>query len=48
MLKIRAKCKSVNMGSTTVQLSGVDLIDIQVQCWLWKHSFILYKTQVTM
>ena len=29
--KIRAKCKSVNMGSSTVQLHGVDLIDIQVQ-----------------
>ena len=29
--KIRAKCKSTNMGSSTVQLNGVDLIDIQVQ-----------------
>ena len=29
--KIRAKCKSVNMWSSTVQLHGVDLIDIQVQ-----------------
>ena len=29
--KIRAKCKSANMGSSTVQLNGVDLIDIQVQ-----------------
>ena len=28
--KIRAKCKSANMGST-IQLHGVDLIDIQVQ-----------------
>ena len=25
------KCKSANMGSSTVQLHGVDLIDIQVQ-----------------
>ena len=31
VLKIRAKCKSANMGSSTVQLNGVDLIDIQVQ-----------------
>ena len=31
VLKIRAKCKSANMGSSTVQLHGVDLIDIQVQ-----------------
>ena len=29
--KIRAKCKSANMGSSTVQLNGVDLMDIQVQ-----------------
>ena len=29
--KIRAKCKSANMGSSTVQVHGVDLIDIQVQ-----------------
>ena len=29
--KIRAKCKSANMGSSTVQLHGVDLRDIQVQ-----------------
>ena len=29
--KIRAKCKSANMGSSTVQLHGTDLIDIQVQ-----------------
>ena len=29
--KIRAKCKSTNMGSSTVQLNGVDLIDLQVQ-----------------
>ena len=28
---MRAKCKSANMGSFTVQLNGVDLIDIQVQ-----------------
>ena len=25
------KCKSANMGSSTVQLHGVDLIDIQIQ-----------------
>ena len=25
------KCKSANMGSSTVQLYGVDLIDIQIQ-----------------
>ena len=25
------KCKSANMGSSTVQFHGVDLIDIQVQ-----------------
>ena len=48
MLKIRAKCKNANMGSSTVQLNGVDLIHIQVQSWSWKHSFILYKTQVTI
>ena len=31
--KIRTKCKSANMGSSiyTVQLNGVDQIDIQVQ-----------------
>ena len=28
------KCKSENMGSSTVQLHGVDLIDIQIQNWL--------------
>ena len=33
-IKIRAKCKSANRGSSTVQLHGVDLIDIQVQNWL--------------
>ena len=32
--KIRAKCKSTNMGSSIVQLNGVDLIGIQVQNWL--------------
>ena len=32
VLKIRAKCKSANMGSSsTDKLHGVDLIDIQVQ-----------------
>ena len=34
MIKIRAKCKSANMGSSTVQLNGVDLVDIQVHSWL--------------
>ena len=33
VLKIRAKCESANMGSSTVQLNGVDLINIQVQSW---------------
>ena len=28
------KCKNANMGSSTVQLHGVDLIDIQFQNWL--------------
>ena len=28
------KCKSANMGSSTVQLHGVDPIDIQIQNWL--------------
>ena len=28
------KCKSANMGSSTVQLHGVDLIDMQIQNWL--------------
>ena len=27
----QSKCKSTNMGSSTVQLHGVDLIDIQIQ-----------------
>ena len=48
MQKIRAKCKSANMGSSTVKLHGVDLIDIIVQNLLLKHSFTLYKTQVTI
>ena len=34
VLKIRAKCKSANMGSSIAQLNDVDLIDIQVQNWL--------------
>ena len=39
MLKISAflqrnKWKSANMWSSTVQLHGVDLIDIQIQNWL--------------
>ena len=28
------KCKSANMGSSTVQVHGVDLIDMQIQNWL--------------
>ena len=28
------KCKNANMGSSTVQLHGVDLIDIQIQSLL--------------
>ena len=28
------KCTSANMGSSTVQLHGADLIDIQIQNWL--------------
>ena len=28
------KCKSANIGSSTVQLHGVDLIDKQIQNWL--------------
>ena len=42
------KCKSANMGSSTVQLQGVDLIDIQIQNWLWKLIYILYKMHVTI
>ena len=30
-INAKNKCKSANMGSSTVQLHGVDLIDIQVQ-----------------
>ena len=29
--KSNSKCKSANMGTSTCQLHGVDLIDIQVQ-----------------
>ena len=37
------KCKSAkfNMGSSTVQLHGVDLIDIQIQNWLEKTYFYI-------
>ena len=45
MLKISAflqkKCKSANMGSSTVQLHGVDLIDIQIQNY-YKNLFLYY------
>ena len=36
--------KSDNMGSPTVNLHGINMIDMQIQDWLWKHIFILYKT----
>ena len=42
------KYKSANMGSSTVQLHGVDLIDMQIQIWLYKLIFILCKTQLTI
>ena len=32
--KKRAEYKSANMGSSTVQLNCLDLIDIHVQSWL--------------
>ena len=46
MLKISGfsaqnKCKSANMGSSTVQLRGVDLIDIQIQID-YKNLFLYY------
>ena len=33
-VKIRAKCKSANMWSSTVQLNGVYLIDVHIKNWL--------------
>ena len=36
------KCKGANMGSSAVQLHGVDLIDFQIQNWLYKLIFIYY------
>ena len=36
------------MGPSTVQLHGVDLTDMQIQNWLEKFIFILYKTHVTI
>ena len=36
------------MGAFTVQLHGVDLIDIQIQNGFYKLIFILYKTHVTI
>ena len=45
--KISAKNKcflpkiSANMGSSTVQLHGVDLTDIPIQNWLWKTYFYI-------
>ena len=38
------KLKSTNMGPSTLQLHGVDLIDMQIQDWLKKLFFILHKT----
>ena len=35
------KCKSANMGSSTVQLHGVNLIDIQIQNLL-QNLFLYY------
>ena len=35
------KCKSANMGSSTVQLHGVDLIDIQIQNMIIKTYFYI-------
>ena len=40
---VKNKCKSANMGSSTVQLHGVDLIDMKIQNLLCKFIFILYK-----
>ena len=34
VLSSKNKCKSANIGSSTVQLIGVDLLDIQIQNWL--------------
>ena len=42
------KCKSANIGSSTVQLHGADLIDILIQNCFKKLIFILYKTHVTI
>ena len=42
------KCKTANMGSSTVHSHGVDLIDMQIQNLLWKPIFILCKTHVTI
>ena len=36
--------KNANMGSSTVHLYDVDLIDMQIQDLLLKSNFILYKT----
>ena len=33
-ISAKNKCKSANIGSSTVQLHGVNLIDIQIQNWL--------------
>ena len=41
MLKIRAKCKSANMGSSTVKLRGVHLIDIQVKLIIKTQFYII-------
>ena len=39
--KKRAKYKSANMGSSTAQLHGVDLIDIQIQNSIIKTYFYI-------
>ena len=43
---VLSNLKNVNLGSSTVQLNGVDLIEIQIQDWLVKRIFILYKTHI--
>ena len=42
------KWKGANLGSSEVQLHGVDLIDMQIQNRLYELIFILYKTNVTI
>ena len=35
--------KNANMGSSTVHLHCIDLVDMQIRDWLWRRIFILYK-----